>query len=208
MATSVPFNVDEVRSGRPPVEAEQPPLPFRPAMTSIVRCAARTARLLGRHRLRLPQRHLGLRVTFADGRTALVYRETVADGYPVKDPVVLIVEFRLKVLWGAGGHAYFRAVSLLNTPLFAGFGGFRSKLWLAADEGGHYRGIYQWDGAAAAQEYVRALWWPLALVSHLDSIHYRILPGVWRDDVMRLAAPLPEPAETDWWRVVGVDPAR
>jgi hypothetical protein len=207
MSTSTPSNAEEVRSGRPPVGAEQPPLQFGPAMRLIVRCAARTTGMLTHHRLRLPEHHLGMRIAFADGSTGLVYRETVADGYAVEDPVVLVVEFQLKVLSSAAGHAYFRAVSLLNTPLFAGFAGFRSKLWLAADERGRYRGIYQWDGAEAALEYVHALWWPLALVSYVDSIHYCVLPGLWRDDVMRLSAQLPEPAAAEWWRVVGVDPA-
>jgi hypothetical protein len=43
------------------------------------------------------------------------------------------------------GHAAFRGESLLNTPLFAGFPGFVSKLWLANDGLGRYRGLYEWD---------------------------------------------------------------
>lgn len=39
----------------------------------------------------------------------------------------------------------FRPMSLLNTPFFVGFPGFVSKLWLANDEHGVYRGLYQWD---------------------------------------------------------------
>lgn len=207
MTTSPPSNTDELLPGRPMVGAEQPPLPFASAMALIVRCAAHTSTLLARHQLRLPHDNLGLRVGFGDGSTGRVYRETVADGYAVEAPVVLVVEFRLKVLSGTAGHAYFRAVSLLNTPLFAGFAGFRSKLWLAADERGRYRGIYQWDGAERALEYVRALWWPLALVSDVESIHYRVLPGVWRDEMLGLVAKLPEPAEAEWWRVVSVGAA-
>ena len=177
MTTSSGSNTDELVPGRPAVGAEQPPLPFAPAMVLIARCAARTSRLLARHQLRLPHNHLGLRVAFADGSSGRVYRETVAHGFAVESPVVLVVEFRLKVLSGSAGQAYFRAVSLLNTPLFAGFAGFRSKLWLAADERGRYRGVYQWDGAERALEYVRALWWPLALVSDLDSITTESCPA-------------------------------
>ena len=190
---------------RRPVEPEQPPLPLTPALRLIGGCIARTATLLGRHRLHLPKDHLGMRLTFADGSTATVYRETVARQEAV-DPAVLVVEFRLRMLNGHAGQAYFRAVSMLNTPLFAGFAGFRSKLWLAADERDRYRGLYQWEGADAAVEYVRALWWPLALVSDPRSIHYRILGNVRRDDVLSLAVPLPEPND-QWWRVVSVDPA-
>jgi hypothetical protein len=42
-------------------------------------------------------------------------------------PRVLVVEFRLRAVRGRG-HAVFRRESLLNTPLFAGFPGFCSKL--------------------------------------------------------------------------------
>ena len=76
------------------------------------------------------------------------------------------------------------AESLLNTPLFVGFPGFVSKLWLAHDENGAYRGFYQWNGAQLADAYVRALWWVLALVSVRSSIHYVVLPGLRRDDVL------------------------
>jgi hypothetical protein len=53
---------------------------------------------------------------------------------------VLVVEFRLRAVRGLG-HAAFRWESLLNTPLFAGFPGFVSKLWLANDDLGRYRGL-------------------------------------------------------------------
>src|SRR5688572_5354701 len=53
------------------------------------------------------------------------------------------------------GHALFRWESLLNTPLFVGFAGFVSKLWLAHDEDGVYRGFYEWDGPARAEYYAR-----------------------------------------------------
>ena len=60
--------------------------------------------------------------------------------------------------------AAFPSESLLNTPLFVGFPGFVSKLWLTHDQRGRYRGLYEWDGPARAHAYVRALWWVLALV--------------------------------------------
>jgi hypothetical protein len=40
-----------------------------------------------------------------------------------------------------GWHTGFRWESLFNTPLFVGFPGFVSKLWLAHDEHDVYRGI-------------------------------------------------------------------
>ena len=82
------------------------------------------------------------------------------------------------------GHALFRRESLLNTPLFVGFPGFVSKLWCAHDERGIYRGLYDWDGPAAAEHYARSLRWVLAPVCVPGSVHHRVLPGVRRDGLL------------------------
>ena len=97
-----------------------------------------------------------------------------------------------------GGHRLFRWESILNTPLFVGFPGFVSKLWLANDGSGLYRGLYEWDGAAAADNYAGSLWRVLDLVSQPGSIDYRVLPGLRRDAVVDHPDSLGEPA---WWRV-------
>jgi hypothetical protein len=59
--------------------------------------------------------------------------------------------------------------------------GFVSKLWLAHDERGCYRGVYEWDGPRLAENYARALWRVLAPVSVPGSVHYVVLPGLRRD---------------------------
>ncbi len=117
------------------------------ALGRIARCAATTAVLIARGRLHRPHGNVGRRLAFADGTSAPVYRETVVDRPPLGQPVVLVVEFRMRFLNGRRGQAYFRLVSLLNTPLFAGFPGFATKLWMAADEEGKCRGLYEWDDA-------------------------------------------------------------
>ena len=167
---------------------ERPPLPYLTALRAVARCSASTARLLRQHRLRLPARWVGTRLRFADGTSARVYRETVSDRGATLDPCVLVVEFRLRAVRGLG-HAAFRRESLLNTPLFAGFPGFVSKLWLANDDLGRYRGLYEWDDPELAEHYARALWRVLALVSVPGSIHYVVLPGLRRDEVLGPAAP-------------------
>jgi hypothetical protein len=189
---------------------EKPPLRYLAALWALIGCVLRTGRLLAGHQLHLPAEHVGLRLRFADGSTGRVYRETVAEHGPVREPCVLVVEFRLRGVRG-WGHAAFRAESLLNTPLFAGFPGFVSKLWLANDEQGRYRGLYQWDGARRADHYARALWRVLALVSVPGSIHYIVLPGLYRDDVLARAELLDsvpvavQPADAAaWWRLAGV----
>jgi hypothetical protein len=176
----------------------QQPLPMGAAWRAVGRCVVTSARLLWQRRVHLPRARVGLRMRFADGTTARVYRETVVDRPEPEEPCVLVVEFRLRAVRG-WGHALFRGESLLNTPLFVGFPGLVSKLWMAHDERGSYRGVYQWDGAAAAQAYARALWRVLALVSEPASIHYRVLPGLRRDDLLAGWQP-PDAAEpAPWW---------
>jgi hypothetical protein len=141
------------------VVPEQPPLAYPAATRALARCVAETARLLWQRRMHLPAQRVGKRLRFADGTSARVYRETAMDRGATTDPCVLVVEFRLRAVRGRG-HAVFRRESLLNTPLFAGFPGFVSKLWLTDDERGRYRGLYEWDGPRLAENYARALWYP------------------------------------------------
>ncbi len=177
-------------------------LPLAVALPRLAACAGRTARLLAVGRVHLRPTWVGARLRFADGTSSWVYRETTLDQLPPSDPCVLIVQFRLRLVRG-WGHRLFRAESLLNTPLFVGFPGFVSKLWLAADEHGGYRGFYEWDGPDRARSYVLALWWALATVSDTRSIRHQILPGLRRDDVLadpRLVDMLVSDEPGQWWR--------
>jgi hypothetical protein len=184
------------------VVPEQPPLPYPAAVRVLVGCFVNTARLLRQRRMHLPAQWVGTRLHFADGTSARVFRETVVDRGATADPCVLVVEFRLRAVRGRG-HAVFRRESLLNTPLFAGLPGFVSKLWLADDERGRYRGLYEWDGPWLAENYARALWRVLALVSARGSIHYVVLPGLRRDALLD-GPQVPGGAAEDaaaWWRL-------
>jgi hypothetical protein len=191
--------------GQGAVPAERPPLAYPAALRALAGCFACTVRLLWQRRMHLPRDRAGMRLRFADGTSGRVYRETVVDRGPVLDPCVLIVEFRLRAVRGRG-HAAFRLESVLNTPLFAGFPGFVSKLWLACDERGRYRGVYEWDGPRLAENYARALWRVLALVSVPGSVHYVVLPGLRRDVLLEtphvLAAAAADAAP--WWQLAGV----
>jgi hypothetical protein len=183
---------------------EQTPLPCHVAAPAVLRCVGTTAQLLAHKHLHLPRRHVGMRLCFADGTSARVYRETVRDGVSSADPCVLLVEFRLRFVHG-WGHTLFRWESLLNTPLFAGFPGFGSKLWLAHDQHDVYRGVYEWDTADRAEYYARCLWQVLALGSVPGSIHYMVLPGLRRDEVLQKPDLLDGRALDEaagWWRPV------
>jgi len=189
-----------MRSQQSILAQNQAPLGKRAALAALIRCVVSTARLLWQHRIHLPSERVGLQFSFANGTSARVYRDTVMDRGATQDPCVLVVEFRLRLVRG-WGHALFRWESPLNTPLFVGFPGFVSKLWMTCDERGGYRGIYEWDGPQQAEDYARALWRVLALVSVRGSIRYQVLPGLRRSD-------LPLPAEAAdaaaWWCPVKV----
>jgi hypothetical protein len=189
------------------VDQEKTPFPAVQAWTAVARSVLRCCVLLGQRRLHLPRAHVGRRLTFADGTTGTVYRETGVTGAAPVAPCLLVVQFRLRGVRGHRGHALFRAESLLNTPLFAGFPGLVSKLWVAADEHGVYRGVYEWDGPARAEAYARSLWRVLALVSVRGSISFHVTPGLRREDVLADPALLGAGAPVDgddWWRLVGV----
>ena len=186
----------------------QAPLPRRVAAQAVIRCVGSTLTLLAHRQVRQPRAHLGTRVRFADGTVATVFRETVVDRGPTVEPCALVVEFRLRLVRG-WMHALFRRESLLNTPLFVGFPGFVSKLWLSHDAHDVYRGVYEWDGPARAEFYARCLWRVLELGCVPGSIHYVVLPGVHRDEILRqpdllLSMSIPETSGVGWWRPVAV----
>ena len=184
---------------------EQSPLAPDEAWRAVAACFLATFPLLARRWIRLPKDRLGTRLRFADGTSGRVYRETRLGSGLATDPCTLVVAFRLRLVRGPA-HALFRAESLLNTPLFVGFPGFASKLWLAHDERDHYRGMYEWDGPERAEHYARSLWRVLALVSVPGSIRYAVLPGLRRDDVLAdpgLADGLMPDDTAAWWRTKG-----
>lgn len=162
-----------------------------------------TVVMLRRREVHCPRANVGRVIWFADGTNGRVYRETVVAREP-SDPCFLVVSFRLRGVRGRG-HTVFRMESILNTPLFVGFPGFVSKLWLTHDSRATYRGLYEWDRADQAEEYARSLWRVLELVSEIGSIDYRVLPGLRRDVVLADPGVLDryEPTEEEaWWRVV------
>jgi hypothetical protein len=144
---------------------------------------------------------------FADGTSAEVFRETIADGAGGEDPCLLFVVFRLRLLRGRW-HKLFLWECILNTPLFVGFEGFRSKLWLNVDQEDRYRGFYEWSDPASAARYARSLWRVLELVCAPGSIDYVIVPGVHRAEVLddpTVLAPF-DPSGAAWWRFVAATP--
>lgn len=174
---------------------------------AFVRSAAATGRLAAAGRLASPRAHIGRRLSFADGTTSFVFRETTVHASPPAAPAVLVVQFRLRLVgttpvW----HTVFRRECVLHTPLFAGFPGFRSKLWLSDTDTGVYRGLYEWDDADLAGDYAETLSRLLRAVSVDGSVRYHAIPGLRRDAVLRDPAALT--GGRTWWRVVATDTPR
>ena len=177
--------------------------PARAALAIAV-SVLRFWRLLFAGRIRQPIGHIGGQLTFADGSCARVFRETRLERPRVADPALLVVEFRPRLIHGRA-HRVFERLSVLNTPLFVGFPGFASKLWMAHDENEVYRGIYEWDGAERARAYAQALSWILTVVSVPGSVSYHVVPGKTRSEYVAEPEELVEeasPVNLDaWWRV-------
>jgi hypothetical protein len=186
---------------------EQRPLSVPRAALGVARSVLRTALLLAQRRIHLPRGHVGEELRFDDGTAATVYRESVVDRGPALRPAVLVVRFRLRLVRGRG-HAYFRRESILNTPLFIGFPGFASKLWLAHDQNGTYRGVYEWDDAARAAKYARSLWRVLQIGCEPGTIGYRVIPGIRRDELLRDPTLAPGAEGNGWWRLAALETER
>lgn len=124
------------------------------AITDYGVCAREWMRMATHHRLARPADNVGSMLSFRDGTRSRVFRETVVVGAPTADPVLLVIAFRLAFLDDLGPlHAGFRRECVIHSPLFAGFRGFRSKLWLEDENTRIYRGVYQWDGEKDAAAY-------------------------------------------------------
>lgn len=165
----------------------------RGAVTAAVfRSAFVTARLLARGRLAMPRDLVGTRLALADGTRSVVFRETAAPHPRPPGTVVLVVRFRLRWIGDARwAHAVFRRTCLVNTPLFAGFPGFRTKLWLTDPATGVYRGLYEWDDALGAAWYAERLRHVLALVTCPGSVSYEIVPDTTREPYVAGWRPVP-----------------
>jgi hypothetical protein len=145
-----------------------------------------TAELLIRRQLGLPKRLVGDHLVFSDGTSSRIFRETVRSGPPEREPTLLVVRFQLRFVRRSRVlHALFRAESIANTPLFAGFPGFASKLWLTDVNTGIYRGVYGWNGADQATAYATTLSKLLRLLSVPGSVHFHVEAGTARDDFLR-----------------------
>lgn len=146
-------------------------------MMMAARSARKFVRVIWRGRLHLRRGRAGRRYVIEDGRVYQVFRETFLAA-ATSDPVVLVVGFRLRWLGTKRLlHWLFQRVCILTTPFWSGLSGFRTKLWMVAPATCQYLGIYEWDGADRAQDYVQALVRVLRPLSVENTVWYTLHPG-------------------------------
>jgi len=159
-------------------------------------------RMATSHRLVRPPDHVGATLSFRDGTTSRVFRETCVVGATTSEPVVLVIRFRLAFLDDLGLlHAGFRRECLIHTPLFAGFHGFRSKLWMEDEDTRIYRGVYQWDGEKDAATYAARMVGLLAPFSNRGTTRSQLVPGLTRSDFLLDPDVTIGGASDGWWRL-------
>ena len=183
--------------------------PRHTAAVDFARCVRAWGGLVARMQLRSPKEYVGTHLHFRDGTTSLVFRETVRRA-PTLEPALLVIQFRLAVLGSnRWAHAAFRRECVLHTPLFAGFPGFRSKLWADDVATGIYRGVYEWDGAEAARAYATRMVGLLAPFSNADTARFYVLGGVRRETFLRNPQAVPaDEADGGWQLEQPVQPRR
>jgi hypothetical protein len=143
----------------------------------------RTPGLVARHRLWWHGDLVGTLVAAPDGGMYEVFRDTGRrprpGDPPPQAPAVYVAGFRFRWLGPAGSrrHRLFRRVCVVTVPLFSGCAGYRRKLWLAEVDGARYLGMYEWDDAATASAYDRALQPLLRLLGARGSVHGSVLAG-------------------------------
>jgi hypothetical protein len=173
-----------------------------PALADFARSVAAWGGLVASRRLTSPKDNLGARLRFADGSSSFVFRETAVAKPGTSDPTLLVIQFRLAAL-GSNRllHAAFRRECVLHTPLFAGFPGFQSKLWMDDVETGVYRGVYQWQGDDLARHYAARMVALLAPFSNAGTARYQVVEGLRRDEFLLHPEIAPAQTDGDWWRL-------
>jgi hypothetical protein len=113
-----------------------------------------------------------------------------------------VIAFRLAALGSVPLlHAAFRRECVIHTPLFAGFPGFGSKLWLDDVDTGVYRGVYEWGGHELATAYAHRMVGLLAPFSTTGSARFHVVAGLPRDRFLADPSAAPGGPEDAWWRL-------
>ena len=173
------------------------------ALSDFARSARAWSNLAAHGLLASPRELVGVGLRFQDATAPFVFRETARREAGTDAPAVIVIEFRLVFLGSNPSlHAAFRRECILHTPLFAGFPGFRSKLWADDVQTGVYAGVYEWQGADLASRYAERMVGLLKPFSTPGTARYHVIEDGRRSDF------LSNPSEagaggssSSWWEL-------
>jgi len=99
----------------------------------------------------------------------------------------------------------FERVCIVNTVLFAGFGGYQSKLWMVEPATSDYAGLYSWAWPSEAERYGQYITSVLAPFSVRGTLGCQILPDVKLNEYLKPTKlqltrhrPRPRPGARAW----------
>ncbi len=120
-----------------------------------------------------------------------MFRESIRDGDSGSGTVTLAVWFHLRgIPAGSRVRRYlFERCCLLNTLLFAGFDGYRVKLWMVNPQTADYAGLYSWHSVEEADTYADYITAILTPLSKPGSVGYRVLPDIRLEDYLEQRGP-------------------
>jgi hypothetical protein len=146
-------------------------------VADALRCAGLVIVLLARRELHIDRRGAGVTVAVPDGRRFVVFRDTSRGNGDLDDTVTLAVWFHLRAMPPGSRlrRFLFERESILNTLLYAGFEGYRRKLWMVDPETCDYAGLYGWQGRAAAERYAAYITAVLRPLSVPGSVGFEIV---------------------------------
>jgi hypothetical protein len=143
----------------------------------MIKFVVTTHRYMASGRLHSPRDMIGQVFRNADGRTYVIFRQTVLDPAPgqARRPGAMFrVQFRVAKIVPPRD----RLVIALKSPIFVALPGFRSKLWMVDEEHCTYQGVYEWDRLQDAEAYVHSASMDfMTRVAVPGGISYEILPG-------------------------------
>ncbi len=126
--------------------------------------------------LRQPQDFVGRTFTNPDGQRFVIFKQTILTpaGRPDEPAEAIFrVRFRVERLY----KNWAGWLMALKSPMFVGFPGFRSKLWMVDEAACDYQGVYEWTSLADARAYATSE--SMALMKQLaipGGVSYEIYP--------------------------------
>ena len=137
--------------------------------------------------IHIKKNRLGSVYQVRDNEVFTVFRETVSDANYLENEVTLVVGFRLKLIKkNAFFHFLFQRVCILNTPIWVGFKGFKTKLWMVDAISKNYLGIYRYQGRENAEGYAEYITSILRPFSTKGSIWFEIIDTKFENYIKKI----------------------